>query len=107
MHTFTVLFCSREREFQQKMEKQFTLIIVRHGEAMHNIAPSSLTDSDFKFTENLKIMDGNLTKKGQKQAEFVADRLKDYKFDLAVTSDMKRTMKTAEAIMKKMVPSEL
>jgi len=86
------------------MEKQFTLIIVRHGEAIHNSyanAPCSLTESVFTFTENLKIMDSNLTTKGHMQAGLVADRLKNYKFDLAVTSDMKRATKTAEAIMKK------
>ena len=103
MTTFVVVLHSKHCENRNNMEKTFKLIIVRHGEAVHNVAPASLSESDFfKSTEqNLKVMDCHLTEKGQVQAGFVAERLKDYKFDLAITSDMKRTTKTAEAIMKR------
>ena len=103
LYKFVILLNLKDSKTENKMEKTFTLVLVRHGEAVHNVAPTTLSESDFfKETEqSLKIMDCNLTKKGHLQAGFVADRLQDYKFDLAITSDMKRTTKTAEAIMKK------
>jgi len=83
------------------MEKNFQLVLVRHGQAFHNIPDYTLTDSDCTYQDNLKLMNTHLTEKGEMQATLVAARLKDIKFDVAISSDLKRTMKTAEAIMQK------
>ena len=81
------------------MEKKFSLVFVRHGEGFHQLPDYTLADSDYKYEDNLKIMNAKLTEKGEMQVKLVADRLKDIKFDLAISSDLKRTVQTAEAIM--------
>ena len=82
------------------MEKKFTLVIVRHGEGFHNLG---LNRNELEFTDdaNLIRVNSELTEKGLMQANLVGNRLKDIKFDLAITSDLKGTMQTAEAIMNK------
>jgi probable phosphoglycerate mutase len=85
------------------VKKTFTLTIVRHGQAFHNLPEyfNNLTDADFTVEGNLKILNTNLTDTGLMQANLVANRLKDTNFHLAITSDLKRTRQTAEAITKK------
>ena len=83
------------------MEKMFKLVLVRHGEAMHNLDDYNLTDSDFIYENDMKEMNTKLTEKGEMQVGLVANRLKDIKFDLAISSDLKRTVQTAEAILKR------
>jgi broad specificity phosphatase PhoE len=83
------------------MEKIFNVVLVRHGEALHNLPDYTLTDSDFIYEDNLKIMNTRLTEKGEMQVKLVADRLRDIKFDLAISSDLKRAVQTAEAITKR------
>ena len=82
------------------MKKTFHLTVVRHGEACHNVPYSELQESQFKFEEDRKIVDSDLTEKGQIQANLVGARLKDEIFDAAITSDLKRAVQTAEAIIK-------
>lgn len=82
------------------IEKTFNLLIVRHGEAFHNLSDYTLADSDFTYEGNMKLMNTTLTEKGKQQVKLVSDRLKDAKFDVAISSDLKRTLQTAEAIMK-------
>ena len=86
---------------ENKRKKTFSLIVVRHGEGFHNLVRRKRSDLEFTDDANLKTINSSLTEKGLMQAELLADRLKDTKFDLAITSDLKRAMQTAEAIMKK------
>ena len=65
------------------------LITVRHGESTSNL--SWVTAG---------WMDVELTREGLKQAEKVAERLKDEKIDAIYSSDLKRASKTAEEIAK-------
>ena len=82
-------------------KKSFSLIVVRHGEGYHNLGKVKRSDLEFTDDANLKTINSSLTEKGLMQAQLLADRLKDFKFDLAITSDLKRAMQTAEEIMKK------
>ena len=84
-----------------QLKKSFTLIIVRHGQGFHNLGTLSRDKLEFTNDEQLRTLNSCLTEKGLMQAGLVADRLKDTKFDLAITSDLKRAMQTGEAIMKK------
>jgi broad specificity phosphatase PhoE len=82
-------------------KKTFSLIVVRHGEGFHNLATHKRSDLEFTDDANFKTINSSLTEKGLMQANLLADRLKYFKFDLAITSDLKRAMQTAEAIMEK------
>ena len=84
-----------------KSQKQFTLIIVRHGEGYHNLHTLSRDELEFTNDEHLKTLNSSLTEKGSMQANLLGERLKDIKFDFAITSDLKRATQTAEAIMQK------
>jgi phosphoserine phosphatase len=65
------------------------LYLVRHGETIDNF-------------NNIHQGQRNslLTEKGKLQAKAVAERLKNEKFDIAYSSDLDRTIKTAEEILK-------
>ena len=84
-----------------KTRKTFSLIIVRHGEGFHNLGTHTRDDLEFTDDERLRTINSTLTEKGLMQASLVADRLRNTKFDLAFTSDLKRARLTAEAIKKK------
>ena len=45
-------------------------------------------------------MDGELNELGREQAEILAEKLKDVEFDVIVSSQLRRTLKTAEIINK-------
>ena len=81
------------------MNKTFKLVVVRHGQAYQNVPSFQSEESDFTFDEGKKMVDTDLTKKGQAQANLVGKRLKYTNFSLAITSDMKRTVQTAETII--------
>ena len=84
-----------------KKSKMFTLTIVRHGQAYQNTPGYILDETDVKHEGRKMIWDSNLTEKGLMQANLIAERFKDTKFDMAITSDMKRTAQTSKAIMSK------
>ena len=86
---------------QNTTKKTFTLIVVRHGEGFHNLGTHSRNDLVFTDDETFKTINSCLTEKGLMQAKLVANRLQDIKFDLAISSDLKRAMQTAEAIKEK------
>jgi len=65
------------------------LITIRHGESSSN--DSGITTG---------WMDVELTNEGLKQAEKVAERLKDKKIDIIYSSDLERAFRTAEEIAK-------
>ncbi len=65
------------------------LIIVRHGETYENAAG---------IVQGWSC--GTLNDKGKEQAKKVALRLKDEKIDVCYSSDLERTMQTAQEIMK-------
>jgi probable phosphoglycerate mutase len=65
------------------------LIIVRHGETVENVA---------KIVQGWSC--GTLNETGIQQAKKVAERLKNEKIDVCYSSDLERTMKTAQEIMK-------
>lgn len=64
-----------------------TLYLVRHGESEANAAGRFAGQTDSPLTEL-----------GRRQAEIVADALKDARFDRVVSSDLSRARDTAEAI---------
>lgn len=66
------------------------LVLVRHGETEGQ--------SSFRYWGSTDL---DLDETGKKQAEKLADRLRDEKFDAIYTSELKRSIKTAEAICKK------
>ncbi|MFW5852855.1 MAG: histidine phosphatase family protein, partial [Nanoarchaeota archaeon] len=65
------------------------LIIVRHGETFENISGICQGQSD-----------GTLSDKGKLQAKKVAERLKDEKIDALYSSDLQRTVDTANEILR-------
>ena len=82
------------------MKISFKLIVVRHGQAYQNLPYFEKLESHFRFDGSKKILDSDLTEKGQMQANLVGRRLKDTKIDVAITSDLQRAVQTAEAIIK-------
>lgn len=62
---------------------------VRHGETDFNL-----------FNISQGQLNSSLNKTGLKQAEEVAEKLKDYKFDIAISSPLNRATQTAEYILK-------
>lgn len=68
------------------------LIIVRHGEASHNLGGQKL------HTFAGGLVNTELTLKGEKTAKAIANKLKDQAIDLIFTSRTKRAKKTAEII---------
>ncbi len=66
------------------------LIITRHGETEGNV---------IHLFQGQNIQ-GELSEKGKDQARRLANRLKDEKIDLIISSDLKRAIDTAEEIMR-------
>ncbi|MBN2522426.1 MAG: histidine phosphatase family protein [Bacteroidales bacterium] len=71
------------------MEKTW-ITLIRHGETEWNVA-----------MRLQGVKDSNLTSKGLKQAELVAGKLCKRKFDIIISSDLGRAIKTAEIIASK------
>lgn len=65
------------------------LVIVRHGQSQWNL--------ENKFTGWIDI---DLSPKGIEEANKASERLKDYKFDVAYTSDLLRAQRTLDIILK-------
>lgn len=72
------------------------LVLVRHGESTWN-ARGLWTG----------IKDIPLTKKGEEEAVFDAGKLKDFKFDIAYTSKLKRAQQTLGIILRKLSVQDL
>ncbi len=68
-------------------EKRTTLFLKRQGETEENIA--GILQGH---------MPGHLTLRGRQQAEALADGLREVKFDVLLSSDLKRTLDTAEIL---------
>ena len=81
-------------------KKQFTLVVVRHGQATHNLDTFQRKDMVLTENEEMPFMNSPLTELGQKQAAMVANRLSKTKFHLGVASDLCRAWDTAQAIVK-------
>ncbi len=79
------------KELENKYNR--TLYVMRHGEAKSNVKKILTRDKEGKFP---------LTAKGKKQVEEVAEKLKEKKVDLIISSDILRTRETAEIIAKKL-----
>ena len=79
--------------------KQFTLIVVRHGQATHNLDTFEKKDLVLTDEPERPIMNSPLTELGQKQAGLVANRLSNTKFHLGIASDLSRAWNTAQAIV--------
>lgn len=65
------------------------LVIVRHGQSQWNL--------ENKFTGWIDI---DLSPKGVEEAMQAAEKLKDYKFDMAFTSDLIRAQRTLDIILR-------
>jgi 2,3-bisphosphoglycerate-dependent phosphoglycerate mutase len=65
-----------------------TLVIVRHGQSAWNL--------ENRFTG---WVDVDITAKGEEEAKNAGEKLKDYKFDLAYTSNLKRAQRTLQIIL--------
>ena len=74
---------------------ELTLLLVRHGQATHNLPDK---EKVLQWGEAGEL-DTELTDLGQRQAELVAKRLRDTVFQLAVSSHLKRARDTARAIL--------
>ena len=72
------------------MEKNSNLYIVRHGQTEWNVLE--------KFQGQLN---SPLTENGIKKVEKTAEKLQNIKFDAVYTSELERTVKTAEIILEK------
>ena len=81
------------------ISKDFKVMFVRHGQGFHNLGIHAREELEFTEDETLKTMNSSLTEKGLDQARLAADRLKDTKFDLAISSDLKRAKQTAKTIV--------
>ena len=79
--------------------KEFTIVVVRHGQATHNL--DTFQRKDLVLTNELfrPIMNSRLTDLGHAQARLVAARLAETKFDLGFASDLVRAWDTALAIV--------
>lgn len=87
----TVIGSLKELKSQRFSRNRY--LILRHGEAISNLKEIMIS----KIPE--KIF-SPLTKKGRKQIEKVAQKLKKEKIDLIFSSDFERTKETAEIIAK-------
>ena len=80
------------------------LVLVRHGEADHNVTESQRAGSGSGVIVNYvedgekRICDTELTQTGRQQAQLVAERMKTEKIDLAAASDLRRARDTALAV---------
>merc|ERR1712110_1334115 len=79
--------------------KEFTIVVVRHGQATHNL--DTFQRKDLVLTNELyrPIMNSPLTDLGHAQARLVAARLAKTRFDLGFASDLIRAWDTALAIV--------
>ena len=64
------------------------LVIVRHGQSAWNL--------ENRFTG---WVDVDITAKGEEEAKNAGEKLKDYKFDLGYTSNLKRAQRTLQIIL--------
>ena len=82
------------------MNKIFTVIMFRHAEAHANF---DVQNGKLQATNGLVVETRNtsLTEKGILQANLLADRLKDTKFDLAITSDLPESSDTMKIVLQK------
>lgn len=65
-----------------------TLVIVRHGQSAWNL--------ENRFTGWIDV---DITEKGEEEAKAAGEKLKNKKFDLAYTSDLKRAQRTLKIIL--------
>ena len=82
------------------MRRTVTLVVVRHGQATHNLPTFKVEDMVMTTDEQKPIMNSPLTEEGRRQAGLVANRLATTAFDLALSSDLTRAWDTALAILK-------
>ena len=80
--------------------KKFTLVVVRHGEATHNLPDFKSDDLVLTNDPEMPFLNNPLTEKGLEQAGKLAERLKREKFNLVLASDLTRAWDTAQAIVK-------
>ena len=74
---------------------RITLVLVRHGEADHNVPEEQRSGSGVFVND---VIDTDLTENGREQARRVALRPKEERFDLVVSSDLRRARDTARAV---------
>ena len=79
--------------------KQFTLVVVRHGQATHNLDTFQRKDLVLTNDPDMPFMNSPLTELGEKQAGLVAERLSKTKFHFGIASDLSRAWNTAQAIV--------
>ena len=76
-----------------------TLVVVRHGQATHNLDTFQRKDLVLTDEPDRPIMNSPLTELGHQQACLLANRLADTKFHLGLSSDLSRAWDTAQAIV--------
>ena len=88
--------------------RKFRLVVVRHGEATHNLpdfkAEYLVDDAEIPFPNNKDLMpflNNPLTEEGKEQAAKLAMRLANQKFNLVYASDLDRAWDTAQIIAEK------
>ena len=83
------------------MRRTVKLVVVRHGQATHNLPTFKVEDMVMTTDEQKPIMNSPLTEEGRRQAGQVANRLATTAFDLALSSDLTRAWDKALAIVKR------
>lgn len=76
-------------------ELDLELYIIRHGQTFGNLGKS------MNETSYLDRYDVPLTPKGQRQAELLGERFRNYPFDAVFASGLRRAMNTASEIVKR------
>ena len=80
------------------MEKVVRVVVVRHGQATHNL--DTFRKEELVVTEEeMPFMNSPLTEEGRRQAGLVARRLASTPFHLGFASDLVRAWDTAQAIL--------
>lgn len=79
--------------------KQFILVVVRHGQATHNLENFQKKDLILTEEPDMPFMNSPLTDLGRQQANMVAKRLENTKFHFGYASDLVRAWDTAQAIL--------
>ena len=70
------------------MSKTVTLVVVRHGQATHNLPTFNVEEMVMTNDDQKPIMNTPLTDEGKRQAILVANRLATTTFHLGLSSDL-------------------
>jgi broad specificity phosphatase PhoE len=79
-----------------KLKKDYTIYVVRHGQAEHNTLKGIKYEKLFNYN---KYLDANLTKNGEEQAMLANYKIKNIHFDYLFVSKLRRTIETGRILL--------